>query len=68
MIMLAGIPAFDVVAVGQRGDDGETTRYSVERRLNTMLEATKIVQPGLENFTARSRMSGRRASLGTHQS
>jgi hypothetical protein len=28
-VLSAGIPAFDVVAAGERGDDGETTRYSV---------------------------------------
>ena len=30
VVLGAGIPAFDVVAAGQRGDDGETTRYSVD--------------------------------------
>ena len=30
VVLSAGIPAFDVVAAGQRGDDGETTRYSVD--------------------------------------
>ena len=30
VVLSAGIPAFDVVAAGQRGDDGETRRYSVD--------------------------------------
>ena len=29
-VLSAGIPAFDVVAAGQRGHDGETRRYSVD--------------------------------------
>jgi hypothetical protein len=30
VVLSAGIPAFDVVAAGQRGDDGEARRYSVD--------------------------------------
>jgi hypothetical protein len=45
-VLSAGVPAFDVVAAGQRGGDGETTRHSVDSaRAKAPTEAAKRGDP-----------------------